>query len=306
MLFDSWTAPASENYSCRMFSNCIQLPGTTISGTPITTVSFIMSHDTLYPANQDSLYLSISADRGQTWQRIQGFSRWDVAAITPRWTTHSVDVSAYAGQVVQLGFEGVSKYGNAFGLDNVQLKVTNPVPLTLLSFRGIKQEKSNLLKWITSKEWNMDKFEIERSMDGKNFEEIGMVKAGGEGNMRTYQFEDTRLINGVQFYRLRMLEIDRTFTYSPVVKIERREPIIFSIENPVRGGMIRANIFSQTTQEAKLIIRDIHGKKISAKELWLKAETNNNIEFALRHIPGIYSATLHTGQTEQTIKLIVP
>jgi hypothetical protein len=260
----------------------------------------------LYPANQDSLYLSVSADRGQTWQRIQGFARWEAAAVTPRWTTHAVDISAYAGQVIQLGFEGVSKYGNAFGMDNVQVKVTNPVPLTLLSFNVAKQDRSNRLTWITAKEWNMDRFEIERSVDAKNFEKIGMVQAAGEGNVRSYQYEDIRPVDGVQFYRLRMLELDRTFTYSPVVKIERNRPVVFSMENPVRGAVIRARIFSQTTQEAILIVHDIHGKKIATNEMLLKADTNNNIEFAVRPLPGIYSATLYTGKETQTIKLVVP
>lgn len=170
MLFDSWSAPSSVGFESLMFSECIKVPSPTSSGVPVTTVSFLMSQDKLFSTKPDSLYLSVSSDRGVTWSRIQGFSRFSSSAVKPTWVTRIVDISAYTGQTVQLGFEGVSKFGSAFGVDNIQIKKTNPVPLTLLKFKAWKEGAVNRLAWSSAREWDMVRFDVERSIDGIHFE----------------------------------------------------------------------------------------------------------------------------------------
>ena len=86
-------------------------------------VSFWMSHDnTATHPGQDSLYVSVSTDNGVTWTRLlPGYARLNAGFATPGWERLAKDLSAYAGQTIQLGFEGVSKFGNAFGLDDITI-----------------------------------------------------------------------------------------------------------------------------------------------------------------------------------------
>ena len=101
-LFDSYdAAPGTVS---RLYSNCVSLPVTGASR-----VSFWMSHDSAFATNLDSLYLSVSNNKGLSWTRIKGFSRPDASLIEYTWIQDSVDISVYNGQTIQLGFEGAPR-----------------------------------------------------------------------------------------------------------------------------------------------------------------------------------------------------
>lgn len=107
-------------------------------------------------------------------------------------------------------------------LDNLIIK--NPLgfsllPVELLSFDAVKVANANLLTWKTTHEINVRDFTIERSTDGTNYEAIGAV-AAGQDYMATndYSFTDN-MPAAVNFYRLKMTDLDGSFTYSPVKKI---------------------------------------------------------------------------------------
>jgi hypothetical protein len=131
-LFDAYSGSSSEGNISRLYSKCINLPRLTPTITSRNiSLSFWMSHDnTNYTAN-DSLYVVVSTNQGITWNRLVGFQRSDELLTEPTWLKDSVDLSIYAGQTIQLGFEGVSYYGNAFGLDDIAITVdpycNNPV-----------------------------------------------------------------------------------------------------------------------------------------------------------------------------------
>ena len=113
-IFDSWDQGAGT--VSRLYSNCISMPA---SGT--SRVSFWMSHDSAFANNLDSLYVIVSNDKGASWTRVGGFQRSDASLSVYTWLQDSVDISAYNGQTIQVGFEGVSAYGNAFGLDDINI-----------------------------------------------------------------------------------------------------------------------------------------------------------------------------------------
>ena len=113
-LFDSYNYLAGT--VSRLYSNCIDLPASQLAK-----VSFYMSHDSLFSTSLDSIYVAVSTDKGATWTRVRGFGRVDANQPAYVWKKDSVDISAYAGQTIQLAFEGSSNYGNAIGLDNIKI-----------------------------------------------------------------------------------------------------------------------------------------------------------------------------------------
>jgi hypothetical protein len=264
-----------------------------------------MSHDTLFSSQKDSLYVCVSTDKGITWTRLQGFSRWDATAVIPGWTEHSLDITAFDGQTIQLGFEGVSKFGNAFGLDNINIEFTNPVPLTLLNFKAVKLEKANQLIWSTTKEWNMDAFEIERSKDGITFEKIGRIKSTGDGTFRSYNFQDENPIAGVQYYRLKMLENNQTFSYSPVQKIDRTVYYEYSIVNPAINRQLQMKLTSIEAESMSLMITDMQGRKLVAREVNVPVKKQIQINVPLPFASGNYMISLRgkNGVVQQQVVL---
>ncbi|MCE7065886.1 T9SS type A sorting domain-containing protein [Dyadobacter sp. CY326] len=94
------------------------------------------------------------------------------------------------------------------------------LPVKLVDFTAIANENKALLAWSTSEETNSDVFEIQHSIDGKQWIEVGRVKANGESNVvKTYAFEHGSPVQGDNLYRLKMVDLDGTFAYSRVRSI---------------------------------------------------------------------------------------
>ena len=133
-LFDAFSGSSSLGTISRLYSKCISLPRLTPTVTSRNiSLSFWMSHDNINYTANDSLYVVVSTNQGLTWNRLFGIQRSDELLTAPIWLKDSVDLSVYAGQTIQIGFEGVSYYGNAFGLDDIAIMVdpycNNPVTI---------------------------------------------------------------------------------------------------------------------------------------------------------------------------------
>ncbi|MFY7884876.1 MAG: choice-of-anchor J domain-containing protein, partial [Dolichospermum sp.] len=145
-LFNNYNAAAGTRVV--LHSDCFTLPALTPGREH--DISFWLSHDTSFINEKDSIYVVVSTDRGQNWTRIKGFQRYSQFFTVPDWKDETVLISAYAGQTIQLGFEGVSKFGNGIGLDNIVVKANLTLPVTLTSFTGKKEGNNNILSWTTA------------------------------------------------------------------------------------------------------------------------------------------------------------
>ncbi len=100
------------------------------------------------------------------------------------------------------------------------------LPVELLSFTATSRNKKEvLLQWATASEQNNNFFTIERSVDTKQWEDIGQVKGAGNSlKTKTYQYIDDLLtyqpINSATFYyRLRQTDFDGTTSHSNMVSV---------------------------------------------------------------------------------------
>ncbi|PWJ58072.1 putative secreted protein (Por secretion system target) [Dyadobacter jejuensis] len=114
------------------------------------------------------------------------------------------------------------------------------LPVTLIDFSATEQENSVILKWRTSSETNSERFDIEHSIDGKQWRTIGTKKAASESSeIRLYTFTDPTPDMGDNFYRLKMIDRGadshaQTFSYSRIVFVGMSGPAILEIfPNPV-------------------------------------------------------------------------
>lgn len=91
------------------------------------------------------------------------------------------------------------------------------LPVKLTSFTAARDAKGVSLSWKTSAEENSSYFDIERSVDGKNFSSIGTVTAAGNTSTdQSYSFSDAAPADGENYYRLKIVDIDAKSEYSPI------------------------------------------------------------------------------------------
>lgn len=97
---------------------------------------------------------------------------------------------------------------------------TGILPIKLVSFTAQKTGISKtLLRWQTSSEINASHYEVERSTDGMSFSPLERIAAQNRQGTHDYNFTDKFAKNGINFYRLKMVDIDGTFVYSKIEKV---------------------------------------------------------------------------------------
>jgi hypothetical protein len=166
------------------------------------------------------------------------------------------------------------------------------LPITLTNFRGIFTEQQQVnLSWVTMMESNIDHYEIQRSGDDMNFQDIDSVESKMKISTSDYQLQysytDTRPLIGNSYYRIKMVGKNGNTSQSPVVLIA----------NAVAEGtriyptLVQNNtVFVESDKNlrgAKLEFFDLSGKKIS--------ETNWESLYGRQNVQVSKSGTLPTG-----------
>jgi len=104
------------------------------------------------------------------------------------------------------------------------------IPVELSSFTAFVQGSDVVLNWKTSTETNNKGFEIERMQDdligkSKGWELISFVNGNGTTTEPiSYSFVDENVLSGTYQYRLKQIDYDGTFKYSPTVEVEIISP----------------------------------------------------------------------------------
>ncbi|MHA4811960.1 NosD domain-containing protein [Flavitalea flava] len=92
------------------------------------------------------------------------------------------------------------------------------LPLQLISFTATANTGTVTLNWNTSGEMNTRYFSVQRSEDGLIFNQLGQVPAAGRSALpQSYSFIDRQPLQSVNYYRLRMVDLDSAFTYSKII-----------------------------------------------------------------------------------------
>ena len=91
------------------------------------------------------------------------------------------------------------------------------LPVTLLSWEAKAVNAAVQLHWKTSEEINTRHFIIERSTDGITFLPLFTVNAAGNSQTtKEYSKEDPHPVEGRSYYRLKMVDLDESWSYSAV------------------------------------------------------------------------------------------
>jgi hypothetical protein len=138
------------------------------------------------------------------------------------------------------------------------------LPVNLLSFNGSIYNNATLLKWATASEVSNSSFDVERSTDGKNFLQIGSVQGAGTTKTETnYSFTDQTPAVGINYYRLKELDLTGAFKYSNTISVTySKEPFSLKVfPNPAADYIIiQANDLLKT--DVQLLLTNMKGETV--------------------------------------------
>jgi len=147
------------------------------------------------------------------------------------------------------------------------------VPVNMLSFTGKKAADAITLNWKTSQEINSDSYDIERSVNAAAYEVIGNVHAAGSATGANYTFTDNNIAKeGNYLYRLKMKDVDGTFTYSNVLsfKVAGVKQLIVT-GNPFKDQINM--ILPYSTGNAAFKLTDAAGRIVYASNMQLSGSS---------------------------------
>jgi hypothetical protein len=138
----------------------------------------------------------------------------------------TVVVGAYTEASNATGINGNQTDNSAFQAGAVYIFPTGvPLPITLLGLKGERVQKGEeptkevKLDWSTASEINNKGFEVEMSEDGLAYQKIAFIE--GRGNSTTIQpYSHTTIQPYDRYYRLKQVDFDGSFSYSPIVFVE--------------------------------------------------------------------------------------
>ncbi len=161
------------------------------------------------------------------------------------------------------------------GLGDIQdfILLGSPLPVTITYFTISTENSYALLEWETATEENFSHFEIERSVDGVNWEYVGYVN--GQGNKYSptqYTYSDYQIQNSISYYRLKAIDYDGYTEYFGPVMVHAEVSADLIIQHSPAGFLITSGVELSMVQVFDLngsaipVTRKDHGFEMGAQQ----------------------------------------
>lgn len=201
----------------------------------------------------------------------------------------------------------ITQLGDFSGTD-----ITNPIPVKLISFDGINSNGNATLYWSTASEKNAGRFEVEVSVNQKDFVKTGAVKANGNSSsIVKYSFVDYGAFEKNNtpklYYRLKIINLDGSFDYSEVVSLENE--VISDVKaevypNPFSGNT-KIYVTSGRETKAHVTVTSVQGEVIVDELHNISIGSNSFIPASLESArPGVYLVLVEIEGVKQSFKLV--
>jgi photosystem II stability/assembly factor-like uncharacterized protein len=182
------------------------------------------------------------------------------------------------------------------------------LPLDLLSFSATPVDNTRVqLAWQTTNEKNVSYFEVERSTDSKFFTPLSKTLAKNGFSLNDYQSIDEKPFSGVSYYRLKMMDKDGLFTYSPIKSVSLKENEKFNIKvfpNPT-SDKLNIEFQSDNSKEVTIDMYNVYGHLVYSYKL--EGRIGNNRLFFNTHqfSAGLYTLKIKQDNAETTKKIVI-
>jgi hypothetical protein len=183
------------------------------------------------------------------------------------------------------------------------------LPIILSSFSALLDNNIVKLSWTTEQESNSNKFIIEKSVDGNNWQTLTIVKAvGNSSSISNYSTTDGQPAP-MNYYRLKMVDLDGSFVYSKVLRVSKKEMTIGAVKifpNPVVNSAA-VSITSSATETVSVKVFSNNGMMVKEITSQLNAGvTNIDVPGVSQLSRGIYTVVINdqSGSRKGTVQFV--
>ncbi len=169
------------------------------------------------------------------------------------------------------------------GIPNQQIDASSLLPVEFIAFVARNVGKAVQLDWATATETGSDYFEIQRARNDGDWQPLDRVYSAGDSNEpQAYSFLDEEAVAGDVYYRLKQVDLDGSFMYSPVVSTSFNTISGFEVfPNP-------ATDWVSVTSAEKVELLDLTGRVVLSSANALRSG-DKQMSFNVSELPaGIY------------------
>ncbi|MCW3080323.1 T9SS type A sorting domain-containing protein [Segetibacter sp.] len=183
------------------------------------------------------------------------------------------------------------------------------LPLHLLGIKAVEKNGGVEVGWIAESESNMDRYEIEKSVDGHRFVTAGTVKAKIDpGTSSNYTWFDLMPNKGDNFYKIKSVDKEGAIKYSNVakVKLEKGVSVITLFPNPIQGKVIRLQFTGIKKANYNVSLFNSLGDKVHNGTISHGGgSANHSIELKTFLPKGVYQLHVSDNLDKETISVLV-
>ena len=186
-----------------------------------------------------------------------------------------------------------------------------PLPVELTSFTSTVAGKKITLNWVTATEVDNYGFDVEKSTDNKTFTKIGFVAGAGNSNSdKYYSFTDEVNALGKYYYRLKQVDTDGSFEYSPVLTVQQGStPTKFALNqnypNPFNPST-KISFALATDSDVKLTVFNVLGQEVATLVNGSLTAGTHSVDFNAAGLnSGLYFYKLQAGSFTATKKMML-
>jgi hypothetical protein len=143
------------------------------------------------------------------------------------------------------------------------------LPVNLESFDAVRDNDANLVTWKVSGEANVQRYEIEYSMDGSRFTNVGTESAKNlSAQSYSYSYRHTAGRQSNAYYRIKIIDNDGSFKYSTIKKVSApaNRNNIYAYPNPTMGQFyVHIPVANNTNVQYKVV--DMSGKVLVSRHV---------------------------------------
>lgn len=157
---------------------------------------------------------------------------------------------------------------------------TAPLPVELISFSGEKLQEGIKLHWVTASEKNSQHFVVQRSQDGKEFQNLSIVPAAGFSMDKIrYFYIDRDPAPGINYYHLKQVDLDGSYEYSGVVTVDLPATGVWEVKTLGNPAKERLTVFVKSAEpgNCRYYMLDQQGNVFKENGSYIRSGTNTLI-----------------------------
>lgn len=225
----------------------------------------------------DTLFIRVSNMAATTYELRLAASNFDATAMLS-----ATLKDLYLNTSTNLQLTGETVYAFTTNADTnsrgdrfmITFQSARTLPLQSIVLTANKQHKNIAVKWLVKGEYDMEKYQVEKSADGLSFKTIAETIANNSATENIYAITDEQPFGEINYYRIKAINKNGSFVYSSIARVQFNKEAISlqAYPNPAKKG----NTISITLKNMQLGLAAIQLLSLEGKTIW-QSTVNNNL-----------------------------